>query len=71
LKATKERRKHMVCRVYTVKLDRSHLNHDSLARLKRLFLEAKWLYNYCVGHPDVFAIDCTIKEVPVKVKDQF
>jgi putative transposase len=34
-------------------------------------LEAKWLYNYCVGHPDVFAIDDTIKEVPVKVKDRF
>jgi putative transposase len=71
LKATKERRNHMVCRVYTVKLDRSHLNHDSLARLQRLFLEAKWLYNYCVGHPDVFAIDDKVTEVPVKVKDRF
>jgi putative transposase len=71
LKVTKERRKHMVCRVYTVKFDRSHLNHDSVARLQRLFLEAKWLYNYCVGHPDVFSINDKIKEVPVKVKDQF
>jgi putative transposase len=71
LKATKQRRTQMVCRVYTVKLDRSHLNQASLARLQRLFLEAKWLYTYCVGHPDVFAIDDTIKEVPVKVKDQF
>jgi len=34
LKDTKERRKHMLCRVYTVKLDRSHLNQDSLTRLK-------------------------------------
>ncbi len=71
LKDTKERRKHMLCRVYTVKLDRSHLNHDSLTRLKLLFLEAKWLYNYCVGHPNVFAIDDKITVVPVKVKDQF
>jgi putative transposase len=71
LKATKERRKQMVCRVYTVKLDRSHLNQDSVTRLQRLFLEAKWLYNYCVGHPDVFAIDDTIKKVSVKVKDRF
>ena len=71
LKDTKERRKHMKCRVYTVKLDRSHLNQDSLTRLKLLFLEAKWLYNYCVGHPNVFSIDDKITAVPVKVKDQF
>jgi len=71
LKDTKARRKHMLCRVYTVKLDRSHLNKDSLTRLKRLFLEAKWLYNYCVAHPYVFAIDDTITAVSVKVKDQF
>jgi putative transposase len=57
--------------VYTVKLDRSHLNKDSLTRLRLLFVEAKWLYNYCVGHPNVFSIDDTIKEVPVKVKDRF
>jgi len=71
LKDTKARRKHMKCRVYTVKLDRSHLNHDSLARLRLLFLEAKWLYNYCVGHPNVFSIDDKITAVPVKVKDRF
>ncbi len=71
LKATKERRKQLVCRVYTAKLDRSHLNQDSLNRLKFLFLEAKWLYNYCVGHPNVFSIDDKITAVPVKVKDRF
>ena len=71
LKDTKERRKHMMCRVYIVKLDRSHLNQDSLTRLKHLFLEAKWPYNYCVGHPDVFSIDDKITAVSVKVKDQF
>jgi len=60
-----------MCRVYTVKLDRSHLNQDSLTRLKLLFLEAKWLYNYCVGHPNVFSIDDKITTVPVKVKDRF
>ncbi len=71
VKYTKERREHMLCRVYTVKLDRSHLNQDSLTRLKRWFLEAKWLYNYCVGHLNVFSIDYKIKAVPVKVKDRF
>ncbi len=71
LKDTKERRTRMRCRVYTVKLDHSHLNKDSLTRLKLLFLEAKWLYNYCVGHPNVFAIDDKITAVPIKVKDRF
>jgi putative transposase len=71
LKDTKERRKHMKCRVYTVKLDHSHVNHDSLTRLKRLFVEAKWLYNYCVAYPNVFSLDDKIQEVPVKVKDRF
>jgi len=71
LKDTKTRRKHMLCRVYTVKLDNSHLNQESFTRLKLLFLEAKWLYNHCVGHPNVFAIDDTITAVSVKVKDQF
>ncbi len=71
LKDTKKRRKHMKCRVYTVKLDRSHLNQDSLTRLRLLFLEAKWLYNYCVGHSNVFSIDDKITAVSVKVKDQF
>lgn len=71
LKDTKERRKHMKCRVYTVKLDRSHVNYDSLTHLKLLFVEAKWLYNYCVGHPNVFSIDDKIQEVPVKLKNRF
>jgi len=71
LKDTKKRRKQMKCRVYTVKLDRSHLNQDSLTRLRLLFLEAKWLYNYCVGHPNAFSIDDKITAVSIKVKDQF
>ncbi|WP_287586503.1 transposase [Candidatus Borrarchaeum sp.] len=71
LKDTKARRKHMRCRVYTVKLDRSHVNHESLTHLKRLFVEAKWLYNYCVGHPNMFSIDDKITVVSVKVKDCF
>jgi putative transposase len=71
LKVTKEKHKQMKCRVYTVKLDRSHLNQNSLNCLQRWFLEAKWLYNYCVGHPNVFSIDDKIKTVKIKVKDKF
>jgi len=71
LKDTKERRKHMKCQVYMVKLAHSHLNQDTLTHLRRLFLEAKWLYNYCVGYPNVFSIDDKITAVSVKVKDRF
>ncbi len=71
LKDTKQRRKHMKCRIYMVKLDHSHLNQDTLTHLKLLFVEAKWLYNYCVGHPNVFSIDDKITTVSVKVKDCF
>jgi putative transposase len=71
LKATKARRKHLTCRVFEVKLDSSHLNQHTHARLKRLFLEAKWLYNYILSQPSVCDIDYKLSEVPVKVKDVF
>jgi putative transposase len=71
LKATKARRKRQRCRVFEVKLDSSHLNQHTKAQLQRLFLEAKWLYNYILSQPDVFALDYKLATVPVKVKDVF
>ncbi|HZD36305.1 MAG TPA: transposase [Nitrososphaeraceae archaeon] len=69
LKATREKRKHQSCKVYTVKFDISHLNNTTIAHLNRLFLEAKWYYNNILS--DVFEADDKLKEVPVKVKDVF
>lgn len=71
LKATKERRKQQSCRVFTVKIDKSHLNNESKEHLKSLFLEAKWLYNHILSQPNLFNIDYKLSEVPVKVKDTF
>ena len=71
LKATKERRKHQSCRVFTVKIDSSHLNRQTKHQLKMLFLEAKWLYNHILAQPNVFEIDYKLSEVTVKVKDSF
>jgi putative transposase len=71
LKATKEKRTHQTCRVYEVKIARSHLNHETEEQLKRLFLEAKWLYNYILSQPHVFDINYKLHAVPVKVKDVF
>ncbi len=40
LKATKEKRKNQTCRVYELKIDKSHLNSESRHHLNMLFLEA-------------------------------
>ncbi len=71
IKATKEKRKNQTCRVFEVKIDKSHLNHATDEHLKRLFLESKWLYNYILSQYNVFEIDYKLSEVPVKVKDTF
>jgi len=71
LKATKARRTHQSCRVFTVKLDTSHLNAETLHHLRMLFLEAKWLYNHILAQPNVFEVDYKLSAVPVKVKDTF
>ncbi len=71
LKATKEKRKSQTCRVYEVKIDKSHLNHTTENHLSRLFLEAKWLYNHILSQHNIFEMDDKIHEVPVKVKDIF
>ena len=42
---THAKRKNQACRVYTVKLDMSALNAAQKEQLRRVFLEAKWLYN--------------------------
>jgi putative transposase len=71
VKATKARRRHQRCRVFTVKLDKSYLNTKTLRHLKMLFLEAKWLYNHILAQPKVCEVDYKLSAVPVKVKDRF
>jgi putative transposase len=71
LNATREKRTHQTCRMFEVKLDKSHLSHETEAQLKRLFLEAKWLYNHLLSQPNVFEVDYKLHAVPVKVKDTF
>jgi putative transposase len=71
LAATKARRKTQVCRVYALKLNRAKMNTTSRAHLNRLFLEAKWFYNWVLSQPDVFEVDTKVKSVPVKVGGVF
>jgi putative transposase len=71
VKATIARRRQQCCRVFTVKLDRSHLNMETLHHLRMLFLEAKWLYNHILAQPNVFELGYKLSAVPVKVKEAF
>ena len=71
LKATKAKRKNQMCRVYEVKIDTSHLNNATQEHLNRLFLEAKWFYNYILSQHKIFGMSDKVYEVPVKVKDVF
>ena len=70
-KLTKERHKQQTCKVYEVKIDKSHLSIRSLNFLKTLFKEAKWFYNYCLSHEDMNTVDTKVKEVPVKTPNGF
>ncbi len=71
LKATKTRRQTQSCRVFELKINRAKLNKISREHLRRLFLEAKWFYNWIISQPDPFVVDTKIQMVPVKVIDRF
>ena len=50
IKETKERRKKQTCKVYQLKLQ--NLSASDVQLLGKMFLEAKWLYNYIVADID-------------------
>jgi len=69
LKITKAKRKLQTCRVFEIKIDKSHFNHKTKEHLSRLFLETKWFYNNLLSQ-DVFKTDSKVLEVEVKVKQK-
>jgi len=71
LKATRERRKNQVARVYQLKLQ--NLSKKDEEKLDRLFLEAKWFYNYIVADIENRLNGNTwkIKEVEIKTPEGF
>ena len=70
-KLTKQKRKSQTCRVFEVKIDRSHLSEATLGHLNGLFKEAKWFYNYCLSNDNINDADTTLKKVPVKVGEEY
>lgn len=69
LKQTRERRNSQECKVYTVKIDKSHLNLVQKEKLKMMFIEAKWLHNHILNEEDIFSFNTKIKEVNKKNKE--
>ncbi|MFX0113129.1 MAG: RNA-guided endonuclease InsQ/TnpB family protein [Candidatus Hodarchaeota archaeon] len=73
--ATKARRKIQFCRVYELKLTKAKLSPRSRAHLARLFLEAKWCYNFLVSQEDLFKPEAEpfykLKVIPVKMGEEF
>ena len=68
-KATRERHANMDCRVISVKIQENRLSKAKLEKLKRFFLEGKWLYNAVIS-TETLTLDNT-KTVQVKVRDTF
>lgn len=69
LRATKERRSNMECRVFFVKVQENRLSCAKEEKLNRCFLEAKWLRNAVVA-TDSLSLEDT-STVQVKVNGKF
>ena len=68
LKKTKEKRKNQIPKVYQLKISYSNLNKQQKQWLKRVFLEAKWLYNYTIADIEYRLNPKTEKSKQVEVK---
>ena len=69
LRATKERRSQMDCRVFCVKVQENRLSRAKEEKLNRCFLEAKWLRNAAVATGTLSLEDTS--NVQVKAKGEF
>ncbi len=74
LNKTKEKRKNQAITIIKTNIDNDKLNKKTINILNRIFLEAKWLYNYIINkefNNDIFNIDYKLSEVAVYVKDHY
>lgn len=67
--ATRERHSHMDCRVISVKIQENRLSKAKLEKIKRCFLEAKWLSNAVIASETLTLEDTS--SVQIKVKNTF
>ena len=74
LNKTKKKRKSQSAVIIKTKIDNDKLNSNTVTALNRIFLEAKWLYNYIINNEfndNIFKSDYKINKVPVYVKDHY
>jgi len=71
LKETRLRRSSQSAAVFEVKIIENKISKKTKEKINRLFLKAKWLYNYCLSQEDVFDIDTKIKQVECKTPEGF
>lgn len=55
IKATKAKRKNQTCSTFDLKIVGNKLSRTQREALKRVFLEAKWLWNECIASGDPFS----------------
>ncbi len=70
-KATKAKRRSQSCKVYEIKIDKSHLSQTTIYHINKLFQEFKWIYNFFLSQPNINQVDTKLSTVPVKVLDQY
>jgi len=68
---TKLKRQSQRCQVFEIKLDKSHLSKKSLDHLYKIFIEAKWYYNYVLSNKNINDAETKIKQIPVKVGEKY
>lgn len=67
LMETKVRRANMGVCVYDLKVLSNKLSNAKSEKIDRMFLEAKWIYNYSLSLKDSFSCSAKIRSVPVMV----
>ena len=67
-KATRLRHKSLSCKVYTCKIDKSHLSNKSCEFLRMVFIEAKWFVNDILASDSIFHSDYK-KKNPTVLRD--
>lgn len=68
---TKLKRSLQRCLVYELKINTSKMNKKDLEKLKFLFVQCKWLYNYLLNDEvDIFKFDTKTRDIFVYDKDK-
>ena len=74
IKETRKRRRKQRVVIIKTQIDNDKLNNNTDLILNRIFLEAKWLYNYVIigeFNDNIFKTYYKLNEVPVYVKNYY